>query len=728
MGYELNRLMKQYGVATPTMAPAPQMPGAAPVQSAYTGATGSPGDAAKYAADKAAFDENVRKYGLAQKAYDQYKTEYENRLANTNMYNQAQFSTTGANVPAITTFSPAQRTAIGMAPATQPAAVKTSPADFMNSEAYRQFQKENEGSIGTMDMYESPYFGTVGSGSRGRAQDAAYENWRASQTPATAPGQQFAGLDQSGLNRLIRDYMAGNPSQQQIEADKKIYGVNDYDIRNAMGTGTQYGKPQWKDVLSYTPPSESVIPMPTTPVLQPDQTTPVLQPDQTTPLITENQDYSIYNGFNPEYNYSDYAEGMYSYARGGQVKGYQAGGLTDPETGVISYPVPGRLPLMSTPIGAPAPMQTVDAPATTGRLGELEMMLQRYGPQDRGYAEEIATARQRSQTEADAFAEMLNRMISSPEDEQASKAEMYFRLAAAFGSPTQTGQFTENLALAGREMADISSGKRESSAQKRALMLEAQKLKMGAAAEELETLRGLEAESMRDKRAIAQELLKDYIASGKPQSNAGRIAQDMGLSPGSPEYQAKVNQLSALDVERQMTALDLQMQNMDLRQANLELAQRRALELSPAEQQLRVTTEDILDSTRIAMEQLADAYSRNPNSLAGGWADRGQQFLLEAAGSDDPLLVNTNVINNLLSSQAVNRLKGTFGGNISDGERAALEKLQGINAVSKEERATIMRDAYKALQSIMRKNQTRLDQIVSGEYRMTQPLPAGGEQ
>ena len=629
MGYELNKLMRQFGVATPTMAA---------------------GDA-------------------------QYKAEYQRRMEQTDPYNQAQFSTTGASVPAINTFSLAQRAATGALPAV-----------------------------------ENP-----------------------------APGyQELSGIGQTGLNQLVRNYMGTNPSQQQFEETLRKYGGNEYDIRNAMGTGVARGIPQWNDILSYTPPStqnESVQSPTTNSLAQSDYTTPVNLPlasenqnYETLPVIPNNQDYSIYNGFNPEYNYSDYAEGMYSYARGGQVKGYQAGGLTDPETGVISYPVPGRLPLMSTPIGAPAPMQTVDAPATTGRLGELEMMLQRYGPQDRGYAEEIATARQRSQTEADAFAEMLNRMISSPEDEQASKAEMYFRLAAAFGSPTQTGQFTENLALAGREMADISSGKRESSAQKRALMLEAQKLKMGAAAEELETLRGLEAESMRDKRAIAQELLKDYIASGKPQSNAGRIAQDMGLSPGSPEYQAKVNQLSALDVERQMTALDLQMQNMDLRQANLELAQRRALELSPAEQQLRVTTEDILDSTRIAMEQLADAYSRNPNSLAGGWADRGQQFLLEAAGSDDPLLVNTNVINNLLSSQAVNRLKGTFGGNISDGERAALEKLQGINAVSKEERATIMRDAYKALQSIMRKNQTRLDQIVSGEYRMTQPLPAGGEQ
>jgi hypothetical protein len=633
MGYELNKLMRQFGVATPTMAA---------------------GDA-------------------------QYTGEYQRRMAETDPYNQAQFSTTGASVPAINTLSLAQRYATGAMPAV-----------------------------------ENP-----------------------------APGyQEFAGIGQTGLNQRARDFMRTNPSQQQFEETLRKYGENEYDIRNAMGTGVARGAPQWSDVLSYTPPPiQNVVTTPTAePVVQPDPNAPFVQPDPNAPFDPSfdpyNQGYDAYGMFNPEFNYG---YGMYPYARGGRVKGYQAGGLVDPETGVIAYPAPARAPLMRQSIGAPAPMQSIGAPApmqsigapapaqqmpaASGRLGELEMMLQRYGPQDRGYADEISTARQRSQTEADAFAEMLNRMISSPEDEKASKAEMYFRLAAAFGSPTQTGQFTENLALAGKEMADVSRGKRESSAQKRSLMLEAQKLKMGAAKDELETLRGLEAESMRDKRAVAQEIIKDYIASGKPQSNAGRIAQDMGLQPGSEEYIQKVNELSALDVEKQMAALDMQMQNLGLRQANLELAERNALRLSPTEIKLRADTEDILESTQIAMEQLADAYSRNPNSLAGGWVERGQQFLLEMAGSDDPAIVNTRVINNLLSSQAVAKLKATFGGNISDGERSALDKLQGINAVSREERAIIMRDAYKALQSIVRKNQTRLDQIRSGEYRMTEQLP-----
>ena len=111
MGYELNKLMKQYGVATPGMV-------------AYTGAA-APGEPPKpptaptladnatnaqkkqydkdltayntaletYNKDKAAFDETMRKYGLSQKEYNQYRDAYQGRLSATPMYSDKQFYT-----------------------------------------------------------------------------------------------------------------------------------------------------------------------------------------------------------------------------------------------------------------------------------------------------------------------------------------------------------------------------------------------------------------------------------------------------------------------------------------------------------------------------------------------------------------------------------------------------------------------------------------------------------
>jgi hypothetical protein len=64
--------------------------------------------------------------------------------------------------------------------------------EFLNSQAYRDFQQSQVGAMNTMDMYNSPYFGSIGSGSAGRAQDTAYEQWL-SQNYNTQGGTANAG-------------------------------------------------------------------------------------------------------------------------------------------------------------------------------------------------------------------------------------------------------------------------------------------------------------------------------------------------------------------------------------------------------------------------------------------------------------------------------------------------------------------------------------------------------
>mgnify|MGYP003624539806 FL=1 len=52
---------------------------------------------------------------------------------------------------------------------------------FYESDAYKNFQNDPGNQQGTRDMYDSPYFGSMGSGSVGRAQDRAYEEYLATQ-------------------------------------------------------------------------------------------------------------------------------------------------------------------------------------------------------------------------------------------------------------------------------------------------------------------------------------------------------------------------------------------------------------------------------------------------------------------------------------------------------------------------------------------------------------------
>jgi hypothetical protein len=385
-------------------------------------------------------------------------------------------------------------------------------------------------------------------------------------------------------------------------------------------------------------------------------------------------------------------------------------------------------------VAAPKPVPVAPPVLGSERMGGIQALLAAYGPKDSAYGEELKAARATAKAESDAFTKMLSDAMKSPEDEKSSKAEMYFRLAAAFGAPTKTGHFAENLGMVGKELGEYSKEKRASAQQKLALALKGQEMKMGAAKDDLRTLQTLAGEEMRDKRTIATELIKDYIKSGEPQSAAGKQAVDEGLKPGTPEYQKRVETIGNMNIEGKLAQINASLANVSTAQANLILAQNKfenqktqQAKLSPSEVKMKSEAEDLIASSKQSLADLKQAYALNPNSLAGGWLDKGQQFLSEAAGSKDPVIVNTRILNNLLGSQGLAKLKATFGGSPTEGERAILMELEGIGSKTKEERAAVIKRAYKVLQDRTAREQARLDQITSGAYRMTTPLEEGTE-
>jgi hypothetical protein len=643
MGYELRRLLDQYGVSTPTMAAAPQKPGEQPT-ALSDGATAE--QQAKYAADKAVFDENVRKYNLNQAQYDQYARDYQNRLANTNMYNQAQFSTIGANVPAFTTFSDAQKAAMGMPPVQQ--APVASPQVMPPVDAQ----------------------------------------------PAPGP-QDFAGTGQGGLNRYIQQYMGTNPSMPDMQNMQMRYGISDYDIRNAMGTGTQYGAPQWQDMLR-SPVYEPLTAINVMPLVD--------TMNQTAAPPVENLDQR------------GRARGGYikNYAQGGSVKGYQRGG----PPGTI-YGGAGDDEMMG---GAEEDTLTTPAPAPVDPMAEMRAMLDLYVPPT-VTSEQIAAASERRAAEQKAFEDILRSQLQGTDSAPQSKAEMYFRLAAAFGAPTKTGHFAENLGLVGEEMASQLSEKakreREACEKRLGVDLEIQKMRMAAAGEDLEALQGVQSEEAKYRRDLGIELVKGHIASGKPASELGRQLADAGLVKGTPEYQEAMALGQA--AEKEMKDLDVK-----AKIASIEAAQQRGNQMTATEINLRTETENNLASTEQSIKDVAEAYRLNPNSYAGGLTDKGLRLLQETAGSDDPMVVNTREIENLLGSQALASLKAIFGGSPTEGEKNILLELQGIGAKSKTERGEIMLRLYEVLKDRKARMTTRLDDIISGKYK-TYEETADGE-
>ena len=808
MGYELKKLMNMYGVSTPTMAPAPQMPGAAPTAPAQNATADQQ---AKYAADKAAFDENVRKYGLDKAQYDQYAQDYQNRLANTNMYNQAQFSTTGANVPAFTTYSDAQKAALGYGPAVTPTVMPQPESDVGGFIHY--WTIDENGNIiergGNPNPVANPlrvlagetktqYLERVkGMGTPGRGQNAPPGMMYGPDDrpvpinppqPASGP-QDFTGIGQGGLNQQIQNYMGTNPSMPDLNAYMTRYGITDYDIRNAMGTGTTYGAPQWTDTLASPVYGAPITTMPvdtggtTMPVDTGGTTMPVDTGGTTGTTTTGGTTQGgggrdrdgmggmgdrgngtgtgsfglpdpfgggsrntsggytglrymfdgggpgrsgtrggytglrdMFDGGGPGRSRAK-AEGGYikNYAQGGSVKGYRPGGPVD-----MLYGGAGNAMMMG---GAEEDTLTTPAPVAENPQDAMMAMLERYAPKPVDYSPQIAAATERRAAEQKAFEELLMGQLNAQDSAPQSKAEMYFRLAAAFGAPTKTGNFSENLGLVGQTMAEELSARseRERAARdaKLGVQTELQKMRMEAAGGELETLRGLQESETAYGREMARDMLEKYVTSGKPQSEAGKIATDMGLKPGTPEHNAMVKELTQLKIEREMAAINATI-------ASTEAQQTQANQMNATEIKLRSETEDALAGVNQSLEDLKEAYRLNPNTFAGGLYDKFVLGASELVGSDDPKVVNTRLLTNLLESQALEKLKATFGGSgITNAEREALSALQGAGAKSTEERGQIILRAYEVLQDIQARQTKKLDEILSGAYRQYKPIDGG---
>ena len=410
--------------------------------------------------------------------------------------------------------------------------------------------------------------------------------------------------------------------------------------------------------------------------------------------------------------------------------------MTD-ETGLPMSVQRAQTDAVVQPAIAPAAPAAVPGMPAGDRNQALMAMLGKYFPQNDEYGTELKAARQIMTKESEAFNKLLQDAINQKQESGPSKAEMYFRLAAAFGAPTKTGNFMESLGKAGEAAATMNKEQRESTQAERArrlsLGLEAQKLRMSGAKEDLNTLRTLAAEGMKDKRTVATELIKEYVKSGQPESAAGKQAKDEGLVPGTPVYQARVAKIAENNVGQQLDKINATLANVSVAQANQALQQQKfqfleqqATKLTPAEVKMKSETEDALTGLDSSIASLKKAYTLNPNTFDASLMSKAQRKLLEETCSKDPKVQNTREMENLLSSGAVEKLKASFGGNPTEGERDILLSLEGLGAKSIEERAKIMKNTYTKLKAVRAARQKRLNEISSGLYRNTGEADTGG--
>ena len=328
------------------------------------------------------------------------------------------------------------------------------------------------------------------------------------------------------------------------------------------------------------------------------------------------------------------------------------------------------------------------------------------GPAIQAPASSAPSAREQYDQAAARLRSTIQELSSAQETKGPSKAEMYFRLASAFGTPGKTGSFFENLGAAGQVMSDIESERRAatsaSAATKRDLALELAKFDVER----------------------AQELMQSERDALKPLSEYGRIATDEGLPSGSAAHRARVRQLQDEAIERERQRYETQVAREE-RLAST--AARQASRMTATETRQMQEAESGVTSSDIAIEALTRAIELSPTAYTKARTDRFARAWAEETDPDSPKVVATREMEQLITTNVLNSLKVMFGGNPTEGERAIALATQGIEAVSTDERGRILESLLGIAQKRRNELADRVERIQSGEYTQYEEGAEDGE-
>ena len=206
------------------------------------------------------------------------------------------------------------------------------------------------------------------------------------------------------------------------------------------------------------------------------------------------------------------------------------------------------------------------------------------------------------------------------------------------------------------------------------------------------------------KAILKQRLNKlNYIApeakaerdADKPQSTPGKIAKDEGLTPGTPEYQARVKALTG---------------------------EGKGMTLSAKEQTELFEAEDQVNAGKTVILNLSKAKELNSKAYSGfgAGARRTMARNIPGVGGSEGVTATTE-LENLVLTNGLDQLKATFGGNPTEGERAILLQIQGSLSMGVEERDKLWDRAMQMAARRVRIGQDKMKKLQSGAYSRVQP-------
>lgn len=140
-------------------------------------------------------------------------------------------------------------------------------------------------------------------------------------------------------------------------------------------------------------------------------------------------------------------------------------------------------------------------------------------------------------------------------------------------------------------------------------------------------------------------------------------------------------------------------------------------------------TDDTVSATKNAITNLKDALKYSEKAYDGIGAT--QRATARGLFGGDDRAVATTMLDNIVTGNALEMLKATFGGAPTEGERAILLQLQGSANLPKAQREAIYTRAIQMAESRLVSNQQKANQLRSGAYFSQQqgvPYANAGQQ
>lgn len=211
-------------------------------------------------------------------------------------------------------------------------------------------------------------------------------------------------------------------------------------------------------------------------------------------------------------------------------------------------------------------------------------------------------------------------------------------------------------------------------------------------------------------------------ASQAAPSNVGKLLQEREmLPPNDPRramYDAAIRKETEIATAVTKPADEIARQRLALEQQKFEFEKtkpQKAAQLSPTAQKELFEAEDTIQSSKNVIGILNEALKINDKAYSGAYATERAIARSNLPGTDEAADATIN-LNNMMTGQALESLKATFGGMPTEGERKILLDIQAAPNKTPAQRKMIIERAQKAAEVRIKFNEERAKKLRSGEY------------